>query len=44
MRLYEDNVNSRITDEKFIKISADYETEQKQLSDRIAVVETELAE
>jgi len=42
--LYEDNVSSRITDERFIKMSADYEAEQKQLSDRVAVIEAELAE
>ena len=43
-RLYEDNVSSRITDERFAKMSADYESEQKQLSDRVAVIEAELAE
>jgi len=43
-RLYEDNVNSRISDERFEKLSAEYEAEQKQLSDCAAVLEAELTE
>ena len=43
-RLYEDNVNSRISDERFEKLSAEYEVEQKQLSDRAAMLESELTE
>ena len=43
-RLYEDNVGSRISDERFEKLSAEYEAEQRQLADRAAVLDTELAE
>jgi DNA invertase Pin-like site-specific DNA recombinase len=43
-RLYEDNVSGRLSDERFEKLSADYETEQKQLTDRAAVLEAEIAE
>lgn len=43
-RLYEDNVSSRISDERFTKLSGEYETEQQQLTERTAVLETELAE
>ena len=43
-RLYEDNVNLRITDERFEKLSADYEAEQKQLTERVTVLEADLAE
>jgi len=30
--LYEDNINRKISDERFIKLSGDYETEQKELT------------
>ena len=30
-RLYEDNVNGKISDERFMELSADYETEQAEL-------------
>jgi len=43
-RLYEDNVGGRLSDERFEKLSVDYESEQKQLTERAAVLETELAE
>jgi hypothetical protein len=43
-RLFEDNVSSRITDERFEKLSVDYESEQKQLTERTAVLEADLAE
>jgi len=43
-RLYEDNVSSRISDERYEKLSADYETEQRQLTDRAAILEADLAE
>ena len=35
-RLYEDNVEGKITDERFIKLSENYETEQKTLESRVA--------
>jgi phosphoglycolate phosphatase-like HAD superfamily hydrolase len=43
-RLYEDNVSARISDERYEKLSAEYETEQRQLTDRAAVLEADLAE
>lgn len=43
-RLYEDNVCSRISDERFEKLSADYEAEQKHLIERTVVLEADLAE
>lgn len=42
-RLYEDSVAGRITDERFMELSADYEAEQKQLKDRAAELEAELS-
>ena len=30
-RLYEDNVNGKISDERFMELSADYEQEQREL-------------
>ena len=41
-RLYEDSVSGRITDERFMELSADYETEQKNLKARAAEIEKEL--
>lgn len=35
-RLYEDNIDSKISDERFSKMSATYEEEQKQLESRSA--------
>ena len=35
-RLYEDNVEGKISDERFVKLSASYEAEQKQLESRKA--------
>ena len=32
-RLYEDNVNGKISDERFMELSADYEQEQRELKD-----------
>ena len=32
-RLYEDNVNGKISDERFMEMSADYEQEQRELKD-----------
>ncbi|MBP0964066.1 MAG: DUF4368 domain-containing protein [Oscillospiraceae bacterium] len=34
-RLYEDNVNGKISDERFAKMSASYESEQAELADTI---------
>ena len=34
-RLYEDNVEGKISDERFIKLSENYENEQKALEDRV---------
>ena len=34
-RLYEDNVNGKISDERFAKMSASYEAEQAELADTI---------
>ena len=34
-RLYEDNVEGKISDERFIKMSATYEAEQKELTARV---------
>ncbi len=35
-KLYEDNVEGKITDERFVKMSATYEAEEKQLESRVA--------
>lgn len=35
-RIYEDNVEGKISDERFMKMSENYETEQKQLTARVA--------
>ena len=34
-RLYEDNIEGKISDERFVKMSASYEAEQKQLESRV---------
>ena len=41
-RLYEDNVNGKISDERFMELSADYEQEQRELKDRAAALQDEL--
>lgn len=43
-KLYEDNVEGKISDEHFMKMSASYEEEQKALKNRIAELENEIAE
>jgi site-specific DNA recombinase len=43
-RLYEDNVANRITDERFLQLSATYEAEQAALKKESAKLEAELAE
>lgn len=34
-KIYEDNVSGKISDERFVKLSAKYETEQKSVEERI---------
>ena len=41
-RLYEDSVSGRISDERFMELSADYEQEQATLKARIVELEAEL--
>lgn len=40
-RIYEDNLNDKLSDERFLKLSADYEAEQKRLILETADIETE---
>lgn len=42
--LYEDNVEGKISDERFTRMSAAYEAEQKQLEARVSELETAIAE
>ena len=37
-RLYEDNISGEITDDRFIKMSAKYESEQGELAKRIKAI------
>jgi len=41
-RLYEDNVNGKISDERFMALSADYEQEQKDLKARAAALQADI--
>ena len=41
-RLYEDNIEGKISDERFMKMSADYEAEQKQLKSRLSELQKEI--
>ena len=41
--LYEDNVEGKISDERFAKMSANYETEQSELKERITQLRSLLA-
>ena len=43
-RLYEDSVSERITDERFMELSADYEQEQATLKARVTELQTELGQ
>jgi DNA invertase Pin-like site-specific DNA recombinase len=43
-RIYEDNVNGRISDERFEKLSAGYDAEHKDLQYKISAIQAELAE
>ena len=38
-RLYEDNVEGKISDERFMKMSATYEAEQKELNARVTTLQ-----
>ena len=38
-----DNVNGKISDERFMELSADYEAEQKELKERAAAIRAELS-
>jgi len=42
-RIYEDNANNKISDERFLKMSMAYESEQSQLKQETEMLETELA-
>lgn len=39
-RIYEDNIEGKISDERFAKMSASYESEQKQLESRVTELQT----
>lgn len=41
-RLYEDNIEGKITDERFVKMTADYETEQRNLKSRLSELQKEI--
>lgn len=43
-RLYEDSVAGRITDERFMELSADYEQEQATLKARVTELQAELGQ
>ena len=41
-RLYEDNVDGKISDKRFVELSADYERKQRELKNRAAALQPEL--
>ncbi len=43
-RLYEDNVSGKINDSQFGKLSADYENEQAELTEKMQLLEREIAQ
>ena len=43
-RLYEDNISGKLTDERFIKLSRDYEREQEEQQTKIKAISQELKE
>lgn len=43
-RLYEDNIDGKISDDRFSRMPATYETEQKQLEARVSELEATIAE
>jgi peptidoglycan hydrolase CwlO-like protein len=42
-RLYEDNIEGKVSDERFVKLTATYEAEQRELERRIAELENIMA-
>lgn len=42
-RLYEDNIEGKVSDERFVKLTATYEAEQRQLEHRIAELQSFMA-
>ncbi|MBP3222790.1 MAG: recombinase family protein [Actinomycetaceae bacterium] len=42
-RLYEDNVEGKISDERFVKMSENYETEQQTLESRVAELQEQIS-
>lgn len=43
-RLYEDNINGKINDERFIKLSATYEAEQRQITQKVNLLKKPFAQ
>ena len=43
-RLYEDNISGKINDSRFEKLSADYENEQTELTEKMQLLEQEIAQ
>ncbi len=43
-RIYEENISQKLSDERFIKLSNDYEAEQRELQAKSITLEAELAE
>ena len=43
-RLYEDNICGKINDSRFEKLSADYENEQAELTEKMQLLEQEIAQ
>ena len=43
-RLYEDNISGKINDSRFEKLSADYENEQAELTEKMQLLEQEIAQ
>ncbi len=43
-KLYEDNLSGKLSDERFMKMSQTYETEQVTLGESIKILKTELSE
>jgi head-tail adaptor len=43
-RIYEDNVRGKLTDERFVKLSTEYEAEQKELTVKVGEMEIEIHE
>ena len=43
-RIYEDNISGKLSDERFVKLSKDYESEQKALQNETIMLEAELSQ